>query len=50
MLVQNVPQSLVITAESGIGVERWCLKQFRLLQVGVDVSVEILPTAAQQCM
>jgi len=37
MLVQNVPQSLVITAESGLGVERWCLKQFWLLQVGVDV-------------
>ena len=28
MLVHNVPQSLVITAESGLGVERWCLKLF----------------------
>ena len=41
MSVQNVPQSLVITPESGLEVERWCLKQFGLLQVGVEgVDVE----------
>ena len=46
MLVQSVPLSLVITAESGLGVERWCPKQFGLLQVGVEgVDVESAPVA-----
>jgi len=44
MLVQNMPQSLIITAESGLGVERWCLKRLGWLQVGVE-GVESAPVA-----
>ena len=37
---------MVITAESSLRVERWCLKQFGLLQVGVKgVDIESAPVA-----